>query len=179
MKLQIRIQTDIKGVVLMKWVEFLARNIKDARSWYRLKQQSDHLLLCSSLSIRLRLLVVWRQECFLIQEKEQKQPPTSRVLQSSSLDLGKLQEVLVLRLTLENHDQNASLSDKYHRQPAGQGQSTFWPSTATLTFTQPHGITIDYQSQLILTISINLFQYLTPRTPLPWRPLDRYYLPSR
>ena len=92
-----------------------------------------------------------------------------------------LPEVLVMRLTLENHlqDQNASLSDKYHRQPAGLSESTFWPSTAILMFTQPHGISVDYLSLLILTISINLFQYLTPCTPLRWHPLDRYYLPRR
>lgn len=67
----------------MKWVEFLTRNIS----------QSDHLFLCSSLGICLSLLVVWRQEYVLIQEKEKKkQSPTSQTLQSSSLDLGKLPE---------------------------------------------------------------------------------------
>lgn len=59
MKLQIRTQTELKGVVLIKWVEFLARNIKDAKSWYRLKQQPDHLSLNFSLDIHLSLLVVW------------------------------------------------------------------------------------------------------------------------
>lgn len=45
MKFQMRIQTELEDVVLMKLVGLIARNIKDAKSKYGLKRQSDHLLL--------------------------------------------------------------------------------------------------------------------------------------
>lgn len=42
MKLQMRIKMELEDVVLVKWVGLIARNIKDAKSRYGLKRQSDH-----------------------------------------------------------------------------------------------------------------------------------------
>lgn len=72
-----RIQTELEDVVLMKLVGLIARNIKDAKSKYGLKRQSDHLLLWPSLSIHLRLLGLWGYDYVLIQENIQTQSPTA------------------------------------------------------------------------------------------------------
>lgn len=60
MKHHIRFQTELRGLVLIKWVEFLARNIKDSEVDKGLSSNQITFYLCSSLGIHLRLLTVWR-----------------------------------------------------------------------------------------------------------------------
>lgn len=92
----------------------------------------------------------------------------------------RLPGVLVMRLTLENHihDQNACLSDKHPRHLLGWVNPCPDPAQPFLGSPSPT-VSLLIIRIYWLTISINLFQYLTPRTPLLWHPLDRYYLPWR
>lgn len=88
--------------------------------------------------------------------------------------------VLVMRLALENHvhDQNACLSDTSPRQLLGWLNPCPDPAQPFLGSPSPT-VSLLIIRIYWLTISINLFQYLTLRAPLLWHPLGRYYLPWR
>lgn len=115
----------------MKWMEFLARNIKDAKSLYGLKQESDHLFLSSS---KHTLKITGSLEVRICFNSAKRTKTVSHITNFTvtfpgSVEIAEvsLPEVPVMRLNLENHlhDQVAPLSGKSHRQPAGLGESLF------------------------------------------------------